>query len=267
MTEIVITKVLNSVPEGSKAGTVLATVSTFPEQAGVTYTVQSELYGDHGSTLQDNSFSISGNQILIAGKFDYERMEALELHILIRVSAHLDGQILDTKGILYDVSDVMEDISGTPGNDTLSGSFGMDKLLGGAGNDKLIAFDGNDILYGGMGKDYLSGGQGADTFLFKSIKESTATAFDVITDWEHAPKGGIRDHVDLSQIDANAKVAGDQGFDWIGTKKFTGHAGELRYEKHGSYSMVYADVNGDKKVDFAIKYDDAVTLYKDDFLL
>ena len=45
------------------------------------------------------------------------------------------------------------------------------------------------------------------------------------------------------------------------------HAGELRYEKHASYSIAYADVNGDKKADFAIKFDGAVTLYKDDFLL
>ena len=222
MTEIIITKVLDTVPENAKAGTVLATVSTFPEQAGVTYTIQSEIFGDHGTTFEDASFSLSGNEILVQGQFDYERMETLELHISIRVSAYLDGQLLDTKGIAYDVSDVLEDINGTSGNDTLYGNFGMDKLLGGAGNDKLVAGEGNDILYGGAGKDYLSGGQGADTFLFKSIKESTASAFDVITDWEHLPNGGTRDHVDLSQIDANAKAGGDQGFDWIGTKKFTG---------------------------------------------
>jgi Ca2+-binding RTX toxin-like protein len=267
MAEVIITKVLDTVPEESKAGTVLATISTSPEQAGVTYTIESELFGDHGTTFEDHSFSLSGNQILIEGQFDYEEMEVLELHVAIRVSAYLDGQLLDTTGVAYDVSDVLEDVSGTPGNDTLRGGIGMDKLLGGSGNDKLFGYDGNDILYGGSGKDYLSGGQGADTFLFKSIKESTSTAFDVISDWEHAPNGGTRDHVDLTQIDANTKVAGDQGFGWIGTGKFTGHAGELRYEKHGSYSMVYADVNGDKKADFAIKFDDAVTLYKDDFLL
>jgi Ca2+-binding RTX toxin-like protein len=140
------------------------------------------------------------------------------------------------------------------GNDTLLGNGGDDFLFGGAGNDKIT---------GGLGRDRLYGESGSDTFIFKSAKESTvsSTGRDTIYDFTND------DTIHLSAIDANTKVAGNQAFSFISTKAFTGKAGELRYDKKSSDTYIYADVNGDKKADFAIHLDDALTLSRDDFIL
>ena len=48
---------------------------------------------------------------------------------------------------------------------------------------------------------------------------------DVITDFSH----GQADRIDLTAIDANAAVAGNQAFSFIGSGLYTGVAGQLRY--------------------------------------
>jgi Ca2+-binding RTX toxin-like protein len=53
-------------------------------------------------------------------------------------------------------------IVGGAGNDTLYGNGGNDTLWGGAGNDTLYGGDGDDYLIGGAGDDILNGGKGAD---------------------------------------------------------------------------------------------------------
>jgi hypothetical protein len=60
------------------------------------------------------------------------------------------------------------------------------------------------------------------------------------------------DKVELDRIDANALVAGNQAFSWIGSSAFTGSAGQLRaYEQGGSW-FVEGDVNGDGSADLVI---------------
>ena len=39
------------------------------------------------------------------------------------------------------------------------------------------------------------------------------------------------DRIDVSGIDANSKVAGDQAFAFIATKNFSGLAGQLQYRE------------------------------------
>jgi Ca2+-binding RTX toxin-like protein len=144
----------------------------------------------------------------------------------------------------------------TGGNDNFSGSKYADTLLGGAGKD---------TLYGGLGADDLGGGAGADTFVFKSVKESVASTsgMDHVLDFSVAQK----DHIDLKAIDANTKLAGNQAFSFIGTSKFDGKAGELRYEKHGTSTYVYGDVDGDKKADFGIVLEHVTKVTGDFFFL
>ena len=60
------------------------------------------------------------------------------------------------------------------------------------------------------------------------------------------------DKIDLSAIDANTTVAGDQAFSWVQTP--TGAAGEI-WQVHNGFSAwtVYADVDGggaDFMIDF-----------------
>ncbi len=149
--------------------------------------------------------------------------------------------------------------------ENLSGSNYADKLYGNSGDNQLNGNDGNDILHGGRGADDLTGGAGADTFVFRSSSSSTVseTGRDTIFDFS----GISGDRIDLAAIDANTKVSGNQAFSFIGTSGFTGKAGELNYSKQASDTYIYGDTNGDKKADFAIHLDDAVTLSKDYFLL
>lgn len=160
----------------------------------------------------------------------------------------------------YAGNDIM---NGDTGHDTLYGGVGSDKLYGSSGNDALVGDAGNDALYGGTGADRLYGGSGNDTFAFRLLAESTvgATGRDTIYDF------AASDRINVSAIDANSTASGDQAFTFVGTAAFSGKNGELRYDRAASDTYIYGDVNGDKKADFAIRLDDAVTLQKGYFLL
>jgi VCBS repeat-containing protein len=167
-----------------------------------------------------------------------------------------------------DVLDGGEDddvLDGGNGNDTLLGGSGADFLDGGAGNDTLDGGNGgdylfggagNDVIFGGAGVDYLAGGSGQDTFRFTSTADSprAGNGFlsflgrDTILDFN--PNGGPnQDIIDLSGIDANTNVAGDQAFTFIGNGAFTRVAGQLRYANN----VLSGDVNGDGVADFEIQ--------------
>jgi Ca2+-binding RTX toxin-like protein len=163
-------------------------------------------------------------------------------------------------------------LTGRGGDDALSGGLGADVLYGGDGADNLSGGDGGDTLSGGgsadtikggAGADSLRGGSGADDFVFTSVGDSTGKTSnrDTILDF------GSTDDIVLSAIDANSKIAGNQSFKWIGPDAFTGKAGELRYVKEASDTYIYGDINGDKKTDFAVHLDDAVTMKASDFSL
>ncbi|MGQ3291573.1 MAG: calcium-binding protein, partial [Shinella sp.] len=156
-------------------------------------------------------------------------------------------------------------ITGNAATNKLSGADGNDTLIGGAGDDVLMGDAGKDKLYGGAGADDLYGGAGVDTFIFKSIKESTlaASGRDSIFDFN----GRDGDRIDVSAIDANSSLSGNQEFSLIGKSAFSNKAGELRYEQKSGQTYIYGDVNGDSKADFAIHLKGVVALSKDFFLL
>lgn len=151
------------------------------------------------------------------------------------------------------------------GNDTVHGTANNDVILGGKGDDLLKGNAGNDRIGGQLGADDLYGGAGKDVFVFKSLKDSTVSKAgrDTIFDFD----GGKGDRIDLSAIDANSKTNKNESFAFIGSKDFSGKGAELRYEKKASDTYIYGDVNGDKKADFAIHLDDAVTMQKGYFVL
>lgn len=146
---------------------------------------------------------------------------------------------------LYQITDLI----GSGLDDVLTGNGGGNWLDGGAGGDILIGGNGDDVVLGGAGADVLAGGTGNDIFGYLSITDSgvTAATRDRILDfrWD-------RDYIDLSRIDANANVVGDQNFTFIGTAAFGGVAGQLRYFAEGGALTVAADVNGDRVADFTI---------------
>jgi Ca2+-binding RTX toxin-like protein len=143
-------------------------------------------------------------------------------------------------------------IYGTAGANVIFGGGGLfDELFGFGGNDKLFGEFGFDLLVGGRGRDTLTGGTEGDIFAYSSIADSGPgkAARDVITDYEDGT-----DRIDLSRIDANTKIAGDQPFNFLGTDvAFSGHRGDLRVHSIGGGFLIEGDVNGDKKVDFVIE--------------
>ena len=154
-------------------------------------------------------------------------------------------------------------LTGGNGDDTMDGGAGGDKVLGGNGNDQLIGNDGNDSLTGGAGADIQTGGLGADRFIFTSTADSPVGGADRIADFNSAEL----DKIDLSAIDSNAGVAGDQSFTFIGNQAFHGVAGELHYVSNGSGIIVEGDVNGDGVADFAIDLNGVASVASSDFIL
>ena len=157
----------------------------------------------------------------------------------------------------------------TSGNDVITGKESNDKLLGLAGNDTLDGASGddvlngdvgNDVLIGGAGKDKLTGGAGADTFKFASANESTFWSMDTITDF----KKSQGDKIDLSAIDSNANVAGDQAFKLVSA--FLADAtGQLYFD--AKTHILYGSTDADSAPEFAITLNGVNTLLPTDFVL
>lgn len=152
---------------------------------------------------------------------------------------------------------------GQGGSDQLSGGLGHDFLEGNSGNDTIRGGNENDKILGGRGSDLLTGGKGRDVFIFAAVGDSAADRRDTVADFSR--KQG--DKIDLRAIDADTHRKGNQAFEFVGSKAFSGDEGELRYKKSDSGINVYADVDGDRKSDLAIHMDKLMTLEKADFIL
>jgi len=154
--------------------------------------------------------------------------------------------------------------TGTSGADVKTGGTGADNLSGLGGADSLSGGAGADTLYGGAGADTLSGGTGADHFDFKALLDSANNARDLILDFSHTQG----DKIDLSGMDANSQVAGDQAFTLI-PDFYTGHAGELMIanEPEANHYTVKGDINGDSLSDFMITVISPTKPVAGDFIL
>lgn len=149
------------------------------------------------------------------------------------------------------------------GRDVLYGGVGNDILSSGAGKDTLVGGAGTDVLTGGTGADVLTGGSGADQFVFLSLADSPTNATrDRVTDFQRSA-----DKFNLSAIDADPDMAGDQAFSFLGGGAFTGDGGEVRYTRSGGNTFISADTDGDMNIDFIVQLDGTHTLSASNFLL
>lgn len=141
----------------------------------------------------------------------------------------------------------MENVFAGDFADRVMGNGAANTLVGLGGADDLNGGDGDDILDGGSGADVLTGGLGADRFVYRGVSDSTALDPDNID-----ANPFQRDIVDLSAIDANTLMAGDQAFRWVNAP--TGQAGDLWFffTPRGPRFEVRGDVDGDGVADFAI---------------
>jgi Ca2+-binding RTX toxin-like protein len=111
-----------------------------------------------------------------------------------------------------------DSIRGGVGGDVILGGEGNDRLWGEAGDDRLYGESGDDILNGGSGRDALNGGQGNDVFDYDALSDSPGfeeTNPTVIRDDIFGFNGrgdALGDRIDLSTIDANRDVGGNQAF-------------------------------------------------------
>jgi len=141
------------------------------------------------------------------------------------------------------------------------GNTGDNTLGANNGSSELQGHDGNDTLTDGNGRDVFTGGSGADTFDFSHVQNAIVRLGEVL-DFSTA-RG---DKIDISKIDANSFLAGNQDFQFIGGDSFHGtgssSAGELRF----SQRLLQGDLNGDGKADFEIKLVGVLELNTDDIL-
>ena len=151
-----------------------------------------------------------------------------------------------------------DDLRGDEGANTLNGLYGNDLLCGRFGDDWLNGSEGNDCLVGGAGTDWLDGGAGRDTFTFHFVNETLPGGRDTIRDFV----SGV-DLINLSFIDANAALAGNQSFLYVGGSAFTGVAGQLNFRN----STLSGDINGDAVADFQINLPGVPLLGATDFFL
>jgi hypothetical protein len=132
------------------------------------------------------------------------------------------------------------------GSDETNGNF---RLFGGGGNDVLTGGAGADLIFGGLRGDTLTGGAGNDVFRYDNAAESNSTERDGIQDFNSG------DVIDLSRMDANSVLAGDQAFNFIGSAAFSNTAGELRFENislGGPIWLVQGDTDGNGVSDFEV---------------
>ena len=154
-------------------------------------------------------------------------------------------------------------IKGGSGNDTINaGGTGNDTIDGGSCNDTINGGRGNDILTGGTGTDILTGGAGNDIFKFNSVLESKPGVLrDVITDFvgnDNLPG----DQIDLSTIDANSNIAGNQAFTFIGANAFSG-VGQIRY----SGGILQGNTADNQSLEFEIQLVGSPLLATNDIIL
>ncbi|MBP7000590.1 M10 family metallopeptidase [Amaricoccus sp.] len=147
----------------------------------------------------------------------------------------------------------------------LVGNASNNTLIGYGGSDVLRGLDGNDFLAGDVGADELRGGLGADRFDFNVAAHSSWTAFDVIvadgaaSAFQGAGVAG-GDVIDLSTMDANDNVAGNQAFVWNSTA-----VGGLSLIDVGDVTRVRGNISGASGFEFRIDIHDGATVAADYF--
>jgi serralysin len=170
------------------------------------------------------------------------------------VITELTGQGDDTAyaGVTYRVGENVEllVLTGTGDIDGFGAEVSYDR-------NEIIGNSGANRLDGDWGNDKLTGGAGADSFVISHVFESGGGLIekDIFVDVDFS----AGDRIDLSAVDANSNLAGDQAFVFV--EGFSGAGGEavLVASRDYGYKVLILDINGDKVVDHSVTIYTAVT--------
>ena len=121
-------------------------------------------------------------------------------------------------------------------NSSKIGLDGKDQLIGDNSKDLLVGLGGNDKLEGAAGADVLIGGSGKNRFVYTDINDSPAGKGEQDSIYGFSKK----DTINLRGLDGELS--------YIGAKKFSGAAGDVRFKK----GILELDQDGDGSADFAI---------------
>ncbi|MEA3051982.1 MAG: serralysin [Sphingomonadales bacterium] len=157
----------------------------------------------------------------------------------------LGGEGTDTvsSSINYTLGDNVENLiltgsaidgTGNALNNALTGNALSNHLNGGAGDDRLVGGDGVDFFTGGAGNDIFVGEINAT----KVASKSGPISLDMVLDFQPGDK------IDLSGIDANSAVAGDQAFTLVNSAN-ANNAGELAIRHFGNMNAAEAALGMD----------------------
>ncbi|HEY9217767.1 MAG TPA: putative Ig domain-containing protein [Phenylobacterium sp.] len=154
------------------------------------------------------------------------------------------GQGLDTvqSAVTHTLNSNVEQLFLTGGAAVNGTGNSVDNLLiGNSAANRLDGTAGADTLNGGGGMDTLVGGSGADRFAFTDPAQSRGAESDLIIDF----KVSDGDLVDVSAVDANVLVGGDQAFAWVSA--FSGVAGQVvaSYNASANVTTLMFDTDGD----------------------
>lgn len=199
-------------------------------------TVDNVLTGNAGNDLIASGL---GNDTLNGGIGNDEMLGSLgdDLYFVDvsgDIVTELAGEGTDTvsSAISYTLGSNVENLiltdSATTGtgnelDNVLTGNALANTLSGGAGNDRLVGGDGVDSLVGGLGNDIFV----AEINATKVASKDGSISLDRVLDF------AAGDVLDLSGIDANANVDGDQAFTFVGHANPNG-AGEVGIRTFGN---------------------------------
>ncbi|MFD1785973.1 M10 family metallopeptidase C-terminal domain-containing protein [Sphingomonas floccifaciens] len=230
-------------------------VGTLTNNVGIAYgaTIENAIGGSGNDTILGNSVDNiltgnagndmlaggGGNDILDGGIGDDTMLGGLGNDVFfvgqvgdVVIEKANEGTDTVRSAIDYVLGDNVENLVLTGAATTGTGNALDNRLEGNALSNRLDGGAGNDILVGGDGIDYLTGGAGADIFVAEITATKTASkvgtlSFDVVLDF------AAGDRIDLSGIDANTLVAGDQAFTFVGNAAGK-NAGELSMQRFGN---------------------------------
>lgn len=202
--------------------------------ANTTTRTGDDVYGFNSNTGIDYYTATSSNDKLIFSVWDSNGNDTFDF------SGYYQDQIIDLReGHFSNVGGLQKNVSIAQGVtiENAIGGSGNDIIYGNDADNILIGGGGNDILYGGGGQDTLWGNTGSNTFVYKEISDSLASAADKIMDF----KSGI-DKIDLSELIENTFSHKFLNF----VDNFTGRSGEatIKYDQSTNSSELAINAYG-----------------------